>query len=143
MRARDALAKLLEKYVSREALPWVKTFDDDFYKEMFRLHGYDYNPGSVKQPMIFAKRTEDIYNRLAPGVRKELQRVVKRGKSGRPSEKSFQHLKEYRELLDLLAGVKAIQKLSANYRDYESKLDRVYPRFGDIMQLPFSSKETA
>jgi hypothetical protein len=107
LRAKNALIKLLEKYVSEEALPWVKTFDDDFYRQMFRIHGYAYDPRSVKRPMIFAKRTEDIYNRLAPGVREELQAVVKRGKSGRPSEKLFQHLKpEAKQHLDAhLAGV--------------------------------------
>ena len=79
IRAKDALIRLLEKYVSKDALPWVKTFDDEFYKEMFRLHGYPYTPGSVKRPMIFAKRTEDIYNRLAPRAREELQKVVRAG----------------------------------------------------------------
>lgn len=140
MRAKDALIKLLEKYVSKDALPWVKTFDNDFYKEMFRVHGYAYDPSSVKRPMIFAKRTEDIYDRLAPGVRAELQKVVKRGKSGRPSEKLFQHLTEnegYRQMIEHLAGIKAILKLSSDVADFQKKLDKVYPRFGDTMQLPY------
>ncbi len=140
MRAKDALIRLLEKYVSKDAFPWVKTFDDDFYKELFRLHGYAYDPDTVKRPMIFAKRTEDIYNRLAPGVRAELQKLVRRGKSGRPNEKLFQHLTEndgYKHLVQLLAGVKAIQKLSNDYKDYEAKLDRVFPRFNDTLPLPF------
>lgn len=144
IRAKDALIKLLERYVSRDALPWVKTFDDDFYKEMFRLHGYSYNPDSIKRPMLFAKRTEDIYNRLAPGVRQQLQQVVKRGPSGRPKDKLFQHLTEnegYRRLVELLAGVKAIMKLSNGVNDYHQKLDRVFPRFGDTLQIPFPESE--
>ncbi len=141
-RARDALIRLLEQYVSRDALPWLKTFDDDFYKEMFRIHGYAYDAGSVKRPMIFAKRTEDIYNRLAPGIREELQKVVKRGKSGRPSEKLFQHLTQnegYIALLQLLAGTKAVLRLSKNTDDYEQKMDQLFPRFNETMQLPFQS----
>ncbi len=140
IRAKNALIKLLEKYVSVDALPWVKTFDDDFYKELFRLHGYTYDPASVKRPMIFAKRTEDIYDRLAPGIREKLQEVVKRGSSGRPNEKLFQHLTEnegYRHMLQHLAGVKAIMKLSTDVRDYQRKIDKVFPRFGDTMQLPY------
>lgn len=138
IRAKDALIRLLEKYVSKDAFPWVKTFDDEFYKEMFRLHGYAYTPGSVKRPMIFAKRTEDIYNRLAPGAREELQKVVKRGASGRPSEKLFQHLTEnegYRALLDLIRTAKIVMKLSDDPKDYERKLDRIHPRFGDTLPL--------
>ena len=140
IRAKNALIRLLEKYVSKDALPWVQTFDDDLYKEMFRLHGYAYQPGSVKRPMIFARRTEDIYRRLAPGVREELQRLVKRGPSGRPSEKLFQHLTEhvgYRQLLELLRSVKTIMILSSDVQDYQRKLDRVHPRFGDTLQIPF------
>ncbi|XOK10433.1 P63C domain-containing protein [Agrobacterium tumefaciens] len=140
IRAKNALIKLLEKYVSQDALPWVKTFDDEFYKELFRLHGYTYDPTSVKRPLIFAKRTEDIYDRLAPGVREKLQEVVRRGSSGRPNEKLFQHLTEndgYRHMLQHLAGVKAIMKLSTDVKDYQKKLDKVFPRFGDTMQLPY------
>ena len=139
VRAKDALIRLLEKYVSKDAMPWVLTFDDELYREMFRLHGYTYEPGSVKRPMIFARRTEDIYRRLAPGIREELQKLVRRGPSGRPSEKLFQHLTQhagYKELRDLLRSVKTIMMLSNDVPDYLRKLDRVHPRFGDTIQLP-------
>lgn len=139
VRAKDALIRLLEKYVSKDALPWVKTFDDDLYREMFRLHGYSYEPGSVKRPMIFARRTEDIYRRLAPGVREELHKLVKRGPSGRATEKLFQHLTQhagYKEFRELLRSVKTIMILSSDVPDYLRKLDRVHPRFGDTIQLP-------
>ncbi len=144
IRAKDALIKLLEKYVSKDAFPWVKTFDDELYKEMFRLHGYSYESGSVKRPMIFARRTEDIYRRLAPGVRDELHKLVKRGANGRPSEKLFQHLTEhagYKELRDLLRSVKTIMMLSTDVADYQRKLDRIHPRFGDTIQLPFDDND--
>ncbi len=140
IRAKNALIRLLEKYVSKEALPWVKTFDDDFYREMFRIHGYRYDPDSVKRPMIFAKRTEDIYNRLAPGARRELQSLVRRGPSGRPSEKLFQHLTEnegYKALKDILHDAKIVMKLSNDPRDYQRKLDRIHPRFDETIPLPF------
>lgn len=140
IRTKNALAKLLEKYVSPEALPWVKTFDDEFYKEMFRLHGYAYDPSSVKRPMVFAKRTEDIYDRLAPGVRKELQRIVKRGANGRPSEKLFQHLTEeegYQALSDHLKGIKAIMRASKNIEQYKELIQRSYPKVGSNLELAF------
>lgn len=138
IRAKDALIKLLEKYVSKDALPWVRTFDNDFYKEMFRIHGYKYDPTSVKRPMIFAKRTEDIYNRLAPGVRERLQELVRRNVSGRALEKLFQHLSKedgYEELTDLIKTAKICMRLSHDYKDYERKLDKLHPRFTDTLPL--------
>jgi len=144
IRAKDALIQLLEKYISKEALPWVRTFDAEFYREMFRLHGYTYNPTSVKRPLIFAKRTEDIYDRLAPGVREELQRVVKRGKNGRPATKLHQHLteEEGREHLEkYLSDVKLLMRASANIREFQRLMDRAYPRFGDTLQLPFDDDD--
>lgn len=140
IRTKDALAKLLEKYVSADALPWVKTFDAEFYREMFRLHGYAYDPTSVKRPLVFAKRTEDIYDRLAPGVRQELQRLVKRGPSGRPSAKLFQHLTEeegYKHLADHLKGIKAIMRASKNIKEYKELVQRAYPKVGSNFELPF------
>lgn len=137
IRAKDALIKLLEKYISKEAAPWVMTFDDEFYRELFRLHGYAYSSGSVKRPMIFARRTEDIYDRLAPNVREEMQRIVKRGKSGRPSEKLFQYLTDdgRKHLEAHLAGVKALMRASNTLREFQRHLDKVYPKFGDTLQL--------
>ena len=38
VRARDALAKILEEYIAKELRKWVRTFPPDFYKEMFGAH---------------------------------------------------------------------------------------------------------
>lgn len=43
-RARDALAKILEAYVTKELQPWIRTFDPDYYEHMFRLRGLSYPP---------------------------------------------------------------------------------------------------
>jgi hypothetical protein len=63
-RARDALQKILDKYVSPEALPWVKMFDDEFYKLVFHLNGWPFDPMSVRRPSVIGHWTNDIYDRL-------------------------------------------------------------------------------
>ncbi len=138
MRMRDALQKILDKYVSDEARPWAKTFDDDFYKEIFRLNGWVYDPRSVKKPSIIGHWTNDIYDRLAPGVRDELHRIVKRDSKGRPADRLHQHLTEdgHPKLVEHLAGVKALMRASSNWRNFRSLLQRSYPKFEANFELP-------
>ena len=84
VRTTDALAKILEAFVAKELQPWVKTFPDDFYAELFRLRGLEYRADSVKRPQYFGTLTNDIvWKRLAPGVHAELKRVLPKSESGR------------------------------------------------------------
>jgi P63C domain len=52
VRARNALEKILEKFISEELRKWVKTFPDDFYKEIFRSEKWPYKPWLVKHPGV-------------------------------------------------------------------------------------------
>ncbi len=40
-------------------------------------------------------------------------------------------------LRELLEGVKALMKTSVDWHDFMYRLDLVYPRLGDTLQLPF------
>ena len=59
-RARDALAKILEEFVAKELRKWVKTFQPEFYKQMFRLRKWAYDPASVKRPAVVGKLTNNV-----------------------------------------------------------------------------------
>jgi hypothetical protein len=143
-RAKDALAKILTAYVARELQPWVRTFPSDYYKELFRLRGMPYPHSTVKRPLIFGKITNDIvYWRLAPGVLDELKRVQVRDEEGRPKHKLLQRLTQnagYPKLREHLGSVVTIMKLSTDWKDFCAKLDRLHPRFGDTMMLPFDDE---
>lgn len=69
-----ALQVLLSQYISEEFLPWVKTFPDDFYVQMFRLRGWDYK-GRLKTPYAGQITNFLVYNRLPEGVLEELKRL--------------------------------------------------------------------
>lgn len=45
---KDELQKILQFYISEELLPWQKRFPDIFYKEIFRLNGWDYTVSDIK-----------------------------------------------------------------------------------------------
>lgn len=140
-RARDALSRILEAFVAKELQPWVKTFPDEYYEQLFRLRGLDYRNDSVKRPQYFGTLTNDIvYKRLAPGVLDELKKVIPRNDSGRPKATLSQALTRnigYPKLREHLGAVVAYMSISKSYPDFIQKLDRFRPRFGEQYVLPF------
>jgi hypothetical protein len=143
MRARNALQKILEKYVSEEAKPWALTFDNDFYKLIFHLNRWPFDPNSVKRPSCIGTWTNDIYDRLAPGVRQRLHEVVKRNAKGRPTEKLHQHItyEAEPELFSFLVAIKALMRASSDWKGFQRLLQRSYPKFDTPYELLFDDDE--
>lgn len=144
-RARDALAQILEAFIAKELQPWLKTFPSDFYQEMFRLRDLPYPVTTVKRPQYFGVLTNNIvYDRIAPGVREELQRGVPRNDAGRPTAKYFQKLTQntgYPKLREHLGSVVTLMKLSDDWEDFMLKLDRLHPRFGSTLPMEYEYKK--
>ncbi len=93
LRAKNALAKILEAFIAKELQAWVYTFPEDFYRELFRLRDLEFPKDTVKKPQYFGHLTNDIvYKRLAPGVLNELKRLTPRDEKGRRKHKYFQML---------------------------------------------------
>jgi P63C domain len=140
-RARDALAKILEEFVAKELQPWVKTFPNEYYSQLFRLRGLDYPTDSVKRPKYFGTLTNDIvYKRLAPGVLDELKKVIPKTESGRRKGTLSQGLTRnigYPKLREHLGATVAFMKLSRDYHDFIDKMDTHYPRYGDQYRFDF------
>lgn len=133
-------AKILEAFVAKELQPYVKTFQYDYYEQMFRLRGLEF-PKSRARPQYFGHLTNDvIYRRLAPGVWKELKEKTEKDEKGRLKHKLFQKLTPdlgHPKLRDLLASVITIMKLSDQWGDFKNKLDRIHPAYNETMLLPY------
>lgn len=130
VRARDALAKILEAYVAEELQPWVKTFDVEFYKQMFRLRGLPFDPESAARPSYFGILTNNVvYKRVAPGVFAELkaQRARDEKKRGARMHQQLTESVGHPKLREHIAGVTAVMKLSSDWDDFIEKLDRTHP----------------
>jgi P63C domain len=147
IRQKRALAEILEAYIAKELRPWVQTFPEDFYREIFRLKGLDYPRSTVKRPQYFGNITNDIvYKRIAPGVLEELKRVQIKSDTGRPKHKLFQRLTAntgYPKLREHLGSVVTLMKLSTDWNDFRRKLEMIHPRIGDTMPLPFEWTDDA
>lgn len=140
-RARDSLEKILERYISDYLLKWAKRFPDDFYVEMFRLKGWNYLDPKTSRPSVVGKYTNDIvYERLAPGVLEELQRLNPPNAKGRRRHRHHQWLTEdvgNSSLRDHLMGVIALMKATPDgeWSQFKRMLSRVYPRCNEQIEM--------
>ena len=141
-RARDALHQILEAYIAKELLPWAKRFPDEFYKEIFRLWEWQYNPDSVKRTPFVGKLTENIvYKRLPPGVLEELKRLNPKNEKGRRKHKHHQILTENignPHLEKHIVAVVALMRASKDWKMFEELLQRAFPVANEQLYLGIS-----
>lgn len=73
-RKENELQRLLAIYISDELLPWTKVFEDDFYKEIYRLKGWEYN-GYYRNSYVGKITNFLVYNRLPKEVVERLKEL--------------------------------------------------------------------
>jgi hypothetical protein len=140
LRKRRAIDKIIERYVEKEAQPWVKMFHLDFYRHIYRLNGWDFIPEKTARPGVVGKWTNDIYERLAPGVKDALHQRARRNEKGKLIEKLTTYLtpEEGKPQLErLLEGVILLMRMSGTWDEFRVRLDEYYPKHEKIPQLPF------
>jgi len=92
-KAKEDLLKILEEYISPNLLPWTRRFPHEFFREVYRLHGWEYRAGCVKHPQYVGKFINKyIYEPLPPGVLEELKRQLPKNESGHRRAKLWQLL---------------------------------------------------
>lgn len=73
LRKKDELQKLLAEFVRKEYLPWTKKFPNEFYEEMYRLKGWNYN-GNARTPLVGKLTNYLVYDLMPEGVLDELKK---------------------------------------------------------------------
>lgn len=131
-READALQRLLAVYLSEERLTWAKRFPNEFYKELFRLRKWAYNPMSVKRPRLVGFLTNQIvYKKLPPGVLEKLQELNPKDPStGRRVTHHHRHLSESVGQPDLhahLLQLIAVMRVSPNWNVFKRNFARAFP----------------
>jgi hypothetical protein len=143
-RAKDALEQMLRRFVSAELSRWASTFSNDFYRELFRLRNITYDEFSNKRPQYIGHLTNDIvYARLAPNVLERLREVAPRNDKGGLKTRLYYNLKDpgYQKLVEHLASVTTVMKLSSTWKQFYHNLNRVAPRFDNTMTLMLEAPE--
>ena len=144
VRDRQALQAILDKYLRAERAKWAKRFPDEFYQEIFRLRGWEWRGMKVNRPQVVGRYTNDIvWDRLAPGVRDELERLNPRTETGERRGRHHQWLTHdigHPALQRHLIGVIAIMKASLKWDHFTRALQRVYPKINTNIDLPFDNE---
>lgn len=142
VRDKLALAKILEKYLLTEGYRrWERFFQIDYYREIFRLNGWQFYPESTARPGVIGRYTNDIiYSRLHPGILKKLKVINPKNEKGNRKAKHHQFFTGdvgVPEVKEHLSNVVFLMKASDKWNDFIDKLDRARPKFGDTFRLPF------
>lgn len=145
VRDRMALQKILEHFISKELLKWAKRFPDDFYKEMFRLKGWQWQGMKINRPSVVGHYTNDIvYDRLELGVLDELRRINPPDETGHRKHKHHQWLTPdvgHPKLRDHLNGVLALMRAASSWEQFKRMIDRSFPKLNATRMLPFSTDD--
>lgn len=139
VRDRKALQAILDKYLAKELAAWAKRFPDEFYKQMFRLKKWDFDPLSVARPGIVGKYTVDlIYERLAPGLVKELERLNPKPYGGNRKSRHHQWLSNdigHPALAQHLHAVIGFMRACSSWEQFLEMINRAFPKKGHTIPL--------
>ena len=141
VRAKEALQALLDKYLRKELALWAKRFPDEFYKQMFRLKGWDWRNMTFKRPSVVGRYTNDlVYARIAPGLLEELKKKEPKNDKGRRKNKFHQWLSDDIGIPDLnqhLFAIIGFMRASANWDEFYRLIQRAFPIQSDQLLLNF------
>ena len=142
-REHDELQRILKQYISEELLPWQKRFPDIFYKELFRLNGWNYTIRDIKKrPGVIGIWTNTIiYNELPKGVLEELKHRTPKTEDGKFKARLHQSL-----TLDVgepnlerqITKIIALFQVSDNMRQFWSHFQKMKDRQEGVLRIPFT-----
>lgn len=84
---------VIEAYVATKLQIWTRKFPHEFFREAYRLLGWEYKPGQIKHPSYmgtFINRF--VYEALPPGVADELKKRLPKNEHGNRKAKLWQQL---------------------------------------------------
>ena len=148
LRDRKALQAILDKYLLEQQAKWAKRFPDDFYKEIFRLREWEWRGMKVNRPQVVAKYTNDIvWDRIAPGVREELEILNPKTEQGRRRSRHHQWLTEdighpalQKHLNGVIVLMKSVVRAKGGWEEFRRRLQRVFPKINTNLDLPLEDE---
>ncbi|HJF33646.1 MAG TPA: P63C domain-containing protein [Sporosarcina psychrophila] len=125
VREKDALQKLLNLYVEELFQPWQRRFPEEFYKEIFRLKGWEYTGGSQRPHLVGKITNEFIYNLLPKDVMQEVRERKKNNEKLHQwltSQAGASHLEKQ------IASTTTLMRASDSWEEFEKLFNRSFNR---------------
>jgi len=142
-REKKALQKILGAYLSAELVAWTKRFPDEFYQQLFRLKGWNWN--IAKKLLEVGKITRDIvYKRLAPGVLEELEQKNPLTEQGYRKVKHHQYLSSeigHPALSQHLHTIVCLMRASSNWKHFYRTIQKVFPMRNEQLHFNWDTFE--
>ncbi len=118
------IVRSLKEYgVSPTIVEWQKEFQTDFYRNIYRLRGWPYNPNTTARPSVIGTYTNMyVYNYLPSDVFAWIKENTPKSKAGNKTAKYFQSLDDKRgkELLrNQLVSITTMLKLSNTWDEFK------------------------
>ncbi len=139
-RAKDELQRFLKQFLRDEAAKWVKTFPDQFFEDIYKMHKWNWNQ-TYKHPGIVGTWIREIvYDRIAPILPKLEELNPKNVKGYRP-HRHHQFLDRdiaLPKLKEMLEAIHAIAVISNfDWNRFLINMEKAYPRKYSQLLLDF------
>ena len=140
----DDYQSVLQAYIAESIRPWVKTFREEYYQQIYKLMDWDWDNFTIKginHPQYVGKITNEIvYKKLPIGVLEELQTLNPTGAKGTRKHKHHQLLSEsvgYKRLIEHLGSVTTIMRMfdKGQFMEAKAKIDSMFPDEREYTQL--------
>ncbi len=145
LRDREELQRILDKYLLEEQAKWAKRFPDEFYREIFRLRGWQWRGMKVNRPSVVGHYTNNIvWDRLTPGLRDELRRRNPKDDKGNKKAKDHQYLTPDLGVPALgmhLHAVMGLMRSSQTWDQFMRSLQRAFPHLGSLPLLDAAEQD--
>lgn len=124
------ILRQLQEWVAPEILEWQEEFRSEFYKEIFRLKGWPYNPYSVSRPGVVGTYTNKyIYSFLPTDVFKFIKERTPKSKAGNYTVRLHQSLNKERgkeALRNQLVSVTTLLRIARSWDEFNQSFQRLY-----------------
>lgn len=143
IREKDAIQKIINKYLTDYARKWTKVFPNEFWEKLLRVKGYESYIGLPTPSFVGHWVNNIIYDRLAPKIREKLNELNPRNEKGYRKHKNHVFLTEDHgvpELKDHITKTMVLMDAASNAQEFEKLLNRSLPKYGSTMELNLEEK---